>query len=303
MPSSELVAVKIHTLRLAVEIWENIIDFVAYDDKRRIWQSRLTDILSCCLVCRSWFPRSRFHLELSTSKIELHSQERLLSYARYLRQGSSDLTAQVNELRIKCSKEKNPDVSWVSLVPHRLPRLTALTTLIITGFDLSKTPAHFYQAYSLFGSLERLEIDRCKVFRFSQVTSLASAMNARRLTLGPGNIIGDFPGAFAIGGTCLEEVHVALLGGGSDPLPHGWAIGLVPRVHTLRLAVDPYVFERNAENLWKGITALFMKLRWNSRSSYITVSIQGIDYKATLRCDGECQAILPNAPEVSSAAI
>ncbi|KZS99554.1 uncharacterized protein LAESUDRAFT_616257, partial [Laetiporus sulphureus 93-53] len=60
--------------QLPIEVWENVID--------HLWDKQWT-LLECHLVCRAWYPRSRFHLHRS---IWFVSSKGVKAYAKALNQ-------------------------------------------------------------------------------------------------------------------------------------------------------------------------------------------------------------------------
>ncbi|KAH8089890.1 hypothetical protein BXZ70DRAFT_495340 [Cristinia sonorae] len=137
------------SLDLPVDVWEEVIDHVARPDPH-VWEI----------------------LTLRTADRLEHVARRLTSTA-----GLSD---RVQMLIIDCFS--GAEQSWVPLVPLRLPRLCGLKILEIAHYDLTMRPPNLYELYRLF-DVDHLRVWETIYSRYSQITQLASAVSAKKLTL------------------------------------------------------------------------------------------------------------------------
>lgn len=146
---------------LPTEVWERVVDFLAASQSPGImnWgRSSDNDLLSSCLTCRAWLPRSRFHLFTFVLLQEPRHLSSLLS--------SLDLNPisgrYVQELLIHPSSS-NPDSAsqeyWISKLPlvlaTKLPHLKAFRCC---NLDLSILHPRFYAIFRTFYSLRILDL-------------------------------------------------------------------------------------------------------------------------------------------------
>lgn len=190
-----------HTRILPTELCERIINFVAAMEDR----ARVQTLCSCALTCRSWLPRSRFHLFRT---VVLRSNSQLASLARTLKD-SPLICKSVRNLTVVGAADSDRSESWITLVPmslspafrstlrrstlpvyptyrsHRLGRFT------LCDIDLTKRHPRFHQAYSLLGPVANphtLRIERVRYSQFSQIARTIAAIGPRYFTM-----IGDVP--------------------------------------------------------------------------------------------------------------
>ncbi|KAH8089889.1 hypothetical protein BXZ70DRAFT_495341 [Cristinia sonorae] len=163
--------------KLPIEVWESVIDQLTFPNST-LWNVRM-DLAACSLVCRAWVPRCLFYL---FTALTLRTDEQLLEleYAVLRMANIPGLSKRVTVLIIHCLPET--DQSWVSLIPLHLPRLDSLTALSIIRFDFTKRHPNFSAVYRAF-KVDALEIAYCVYSRYSQITQLACAVHAKKLTV------------------------------------------------------------------------------------------------------------------------
>ncbi|KAH8089872.1 hypothetical protein BXZ70DRAFT_1011349 [Cristinia sonorae] len=160
--------------RLPVEVWEQIIDYVA-GPLPDLWAVR-ENLFACALVCRAWVPRSFWWLfKTLTLKSALQ-----LEYAVSRMANISGLSQCVEFLVVLCLPSQ--DMSWVSLVPLYLPRLENLQKFILIQFDFTKRSPRFYDAYRLL-KVEHLKVVDPIYLRHNQITQLVVAVSAKTFDL------------------------------------------------------------------------------------------------------------------------
>ncbi|TCD65875.1 hypothetical protein EIP91_002137 [Steccherinum ochraceum] len=178
-----------------IEIWERIIDFVKGDAEfthtkrtysgsvyRQEWKngSKINKtarkhLAACCLVCRSWVARCRFHL---IQFIGLRSAADVLYFAHLLSQ-SPTLRRRVHGLYI--DGRKSPDQSWIYTVPHHLAPFASdmyVNALIFQQVDIFRLHPVFYRLYSRFDRVQKLHLVKSRYQSLSQFARLSCAVRA-----------------------------------------------------------------------------------------------------------------------------
>ncbi|KZT04993.1 uncharacterized protein LAESUDRAFT_250027 [Laetiporus sulphureus 93-53] len=115
--SSETVPVATRPLpQLLIEVWENVINHL-WDNEWALWM--------CRLVCRAWYPPSRFHLH---SQIRIQSVKGVKAYVKILKQ-TPELSKRPHNMHISGSEKS--DLSALSLaailLARKLPRIERLS--------------------------------------------------------------------------------------------------------------------------------------------------------------------------------
>lgn len=101
-------------------------------------------LVACCLTCRAWSHRSRFHL---FGTLVLQSGDQLSAVASTLL-ASPLLCGKVKALYIDGRYSR--DQGWIATVPLQLASKLHLKYLTIRGVDFSKVHPLVYQSFSLF---------------------------------------------------------------------------------------------------------------------------------------------------------
>lgn len=167
---------------LPVEIWERIIDTVADDNLGPHGR----DLLACCLTCRSWVPRSRFHIFTSVNirtRSHLTSVVDCLSRHWFLCYCIVNLTIDVTDA---------VDQSWLSSCVLLLgPKIKAINSIFLRGIDLTTVHPAFFQTLKLFPDVTFLGLYGIRYTRHGQLAQLASGLRAATLRVqdfghGPG---------------------------------------------------------------------------------------------------------------------
>ena len=130
----------------------------------------------CHLVCRAWVPRCRL---LLFNEVSVNSQLQLMSLAKFLRE-SPFHAERVTILNIN---GEDPDPTWISALPNRLPSLPHLARLHLHAVDFTQQVSCVYQAYSRLRkqSTSRLSITSLQFSKKIQ-TIIASTTHSVRGT-------------------------------------------------------------------------------------------------------------------------
>lgn len=205
--------------RLPIEICERIINFVAgFEDHKYRDPAGETNqaLLACCLTCRAWSHRSRFHL---FSAITLQSAEQLTAVASTLL-ASPLLYGQVEELHIDGSL--SGDQGWITTVPLQLASKLHLDRLIVEGVDFSKMHPVMYQSFSLFRTcrVEFRWLGHIEWAKLRQLSRIISAIQPHAVFLNNsfnspkdvGPVTPNAPishiGQFDLRQTCIEMLRI-----------------------------------------------------------------------------------------------
>jgi len=134
--------------QLPIEIWELVLDHVAWYLQDKSLHFDRSSLFRCSLVCRAWRATCNFH---SCECVSLRSRSALASFCLFLL-SSPHLATLVQCLEIVGGKESSvsADDSWVSSVPILLPPLPNLCQLTISDVDLTHQHTTFYKAYAKF---------------------------------------------------------------------------------------------------------------------------------------------------------
>lgn len=163
--------------QLPVEVCERIIDFVAGMNLHFIlWgdHEMRSALRACALTCRSWVPRSRFHLFES---ITVRSSSDLDAIVGRLR-ASPVLWDRVEELIIDVRTVPAPHW-WMFCLPVRLaPMLRKLRWLTFDSIDLSIPHENFYKGLLLWRGIENLHLTDVQYTQHSQLARLISALDS-----------------------------------------------------------------------------------------------------------------------------
>ncbi|KAH8101788.1 hypothetical protein BXZ70DRAFT_931921 [Cristinia sonorae] len=195
--------------QIPTEVWETVVDWIVDDMwSKYIDRPARKQLASCSLVCRSWTPRSRFHL---SRHLELTSESGLACVTQRLKE-TPGLADRVETLEIHCTK--GGDQHWVSLAPLHLPRMEYLKNLTLVGFDFTKKHPHIYEAYRQLKT-DQLYLLHPTYSRFSQVTQLGLVTRTQLFHVGPRvglpSIMSSLEtGPLVIGGSHLSEIHLSL---------------------------------------------------------------------------------------------
>lgn len=141
---------------LPIELVERILDHLAeawLSSPEPYKETQIRAALrACSLVCRSWVSRCRFHL---VGRVCIDSRDALEAAAAFLH--SSTLHAhRVRTLHIVGG---NPDQSWISILPFRLPKLPKLTGLVFSKVDFTQQHVLLPRFLSLFNSPRQTQFD------------------------------------------------------------------------------------------------------------------------------------------------
>ncbi|KAH8093880.1 hypothetical protein BXZ70DRAFT_368496 [Cristinia sonorae] len=171
-----------HLPRFPPEVWENVLDLLP---ELQVHHSVIRNtLLSCCLVCHDWLPRSAVHLRLSQASrtTTIRSRTDLLRLVQVLT-ATPYLCSRVEKLRL-VAEDEDRDQSWVSSVPMRLAsKLPHLDEITLLGFNLSNKHPEFYRSYALFPLTQRLVLVDVRYTRLSQLARLVAATRARSLVV------------------------------------------------------------------------------------------------------------------------
>ncbi|KZT01631.1 uncharacterized protein LAESUDRAFT_611880, partial [Laetiporus sulphureus 93-53] len=101
--------------QLPVEVWENVIDHL-WADQWALWE--------CRLVCRAWYPPSRFYL---LKYITMRSVKGVKAYAKELKQ-TPELSKRRHHMTISGNQRTDMSVLWpaATMLARKLPRLETL---------------------------------------------------------------------------------------------------------------------------------------------------------------------------------
>ncbi|KAL4243276.1 hypothetical protein ABKN59_011076 [Abortiporus biennis] len=137
---------------LPIEIWESIIDLVAYESLKYIPSSkeRHRTLQACASTCRSWRYRSLYHLNSVVNFYDSSSVSRFLS--RFPPPHNP-----ANTVSIITSEDNNP--YWASSVPIRISSvMPQLHEVAIRDFDFNNAHPQFIPTLSLARSVEELSL-------------------------------------------------------------------------------------------------------------------------------------------------
>ncbi|KAH8101542.1 hypothetical protein BXZ70DRAFT_100670 [Cristinia sonorae] len=192
---------------LPTEVWENVIDRIP--QSTFLDRTDQTQLAVCCLVCRSWVPRCRYHLYQSViiqSFSDLEGASQCLS-------GTPGLSARIERLLLRCPKDTSCSQSWVSLVPLYLPHNRSLEDLIIRGFDFSQRYPNFFQAYRQLQTVS-LYLHDITYSRISHLVQLARATGCHSMTVDgsfqPSTQTVHNPDPILFGGVYLRYIAMTL---------------------------------------------------------------------------------------------
>ncbi|THH23270.1 hypothetical protein EUX98_g7908 [Antrodiella citrinella] len=173
---------------LPTNIWERIIDVLAYSGAGG---SRIPDrpsLSACSMVCKSWQQRARSHL---CQIVRVSSRDQLLSFVAFL-SSSPHLCTLVQHLTFHgYSHEENilsEDDSWVSSAPLLFPALPRLHAVAFINVDFSYQHAIFDKAFgklkftSNIKSLAFTHYRDMSMITFSRFTHLAHVLRAEAIT-------------------------------------------------------------------------------------------------------------------------
>lgn len=162
--------------RLPIEVLERVIDICS--EEAETYNTRYSYLRSFALTCRSWLPRSRFHL---FSVLYIQDESRLLSFM-ILRRQAPTISSYVRDLNIYGPPNDAPTPNdpkktkakpWVHLVPLKLgPVLRDLETITLDSVDIMAVHSTFYQALSLFRSTKQLILSGVNFPTFDQFARL-----------------------------------------------------------------------------------------------------------------------------------
>ncbi|KZT01633.1 uncharacterized protein LAESUDRAFT_457146 [Laetiporus sulphureus 93-53] len=101
--------------QLPIEVWENVIDYLWDDD---------STLRRCVLVCRAWYPPSRFHFY---TRITIRSVRGVKAYAKMLKQ-TPELSERAHDMTIvgDWGTDRSALSTAAILLARKLPRLEQL---------------------------------------------------------------------------------------------------------------------------------------------------------------------------------
>ncbi|TCD63222.1 hypothetical protein EIP91_005835 [Steccherinum ochraceum] len=160
-------------ISLPVEIWENVLDFVADG-----LEARTSTLLACSLTRRAWVSRCRYHLFRT---VTLSSCSDVLNVVHLLSQ-SPLLAPRVTQLILIASVEA--DQQWISSVPLRLGgKLSRLSGVTMKGLDLRDRHPDFYKAWVLSRPITYLVLENVRYTRYAQLCRFAVATQAQEFSI------------------------------------------------------------------------------------------------------------------------
>lgn len=159
---------------LPLELWERIIDIVA-GNVGYLRQSQRHDIIACCLVCRAFVTRCRFHLYY---QFTLRSGTQLEQLVHTL-SASPILCNRLHGLTI--DGRQVADQSWVSAAAFRLPpSISSLGTLFLRDVDLSVLHPEANRGFSRI-RIPEVHLRDVRYSSYTQLTRFFSISNTVRV--------------------------------------------------------------------------------------------------------------------------
>lgn len=153
---------------LPIEIWDYVLDLIAADHAYHVVYTTSrgayvpTPFHACCMTCRSWVPKSRYHLY---SLVCLRDQDTSRRFTRSLDTNPANRIF-VRTLRLGYSTMINSTVffhdstQWIHATLLSLaPRLQKLQEIYAFGLNLSEVHPHFHLCMRLLRGLRSLYLD------------------------------------------------------------------------------------------------------------------------------------------------
>jgi len=168
-------------VHLPIELWERVIDFLAFDDiysHTHSGNAVYKNLITCALTCRSWKFRCRFHLLYDR---KLSGPHHVKSTVSMLREEPADtpLTCHFKRLLVNPSCADGvgpPPSSWVSCIPVRLTKyMILLDKLHLSGIDLQTMHPSFISALSFSKSVTQLVLTECKFLTITILVRLVQS--------------------------------------------------------------------------------------------------------------------------------
>lgn len=218
---------------LPIELWEDVIDFVATDE---YWPRYRPTLSACCLVCRAWVPRCRMHL---SEVVVLTSRKAAISFALFM--ASCPIMSR-NTTRLTISGDyfpDNVDQSWVSFVPLHAFQfgVPSPEELYLERIDFNTLSVDFFKYISLLKPY-RIHLDNPFNATYTQISRLFAAVRPEmiRLQHSPMREVPIKPGKLVLSGQQLTDVELegsySLLGN----LGHAMQISS-PALRNLKVAI------------------------------------------------------------------
>ena len=145
--------------RLPIEIWEHVIDFIDVLTPRRFNSLRLRTLVSCCLTCRAWLPRARFHLFHAIPLRLLPGKQNVTRFLDGLRFNPSNSTL-IRWMMFDGAAAESRRGAGLSLIACQFPApLPNLRSITFAGVDIRHLPKQFYRFLPQFDNAQLLVLE------------------------------------------------------------------------------------------------------------------------------------------------
>ena len=152
---------------LPTEIWEQIIDILAtgedHDEQR-------ANLLSCCLTCQAWLPRSRYRLQLSIGSHAIVRGQTDVARLAHTLETHPSFASIVTHLHLVSQSEEQ---AWIfGALTVLAPKLKHLTYLELRDVDLSMKNKDFFKVFSLLSPIQNMVLRHVRYTEGSQISLL-----------------------------------------------------------------------------------------------------------------------------------